>query len=365
MRKAQSLSLSFLGFAGLVLSLPGVALAESQSSANVCPSPAIEVSSDRLVPVTKKNYAKAETSDILKDYVQKIAKHECNKGMGAFMHKKSAMDPADRTILRANFDTLYSFVVLDLATPASIVLPEIDRYQILEVVSDEHWIPLVSDKPGRYELTQQLVGSRYAFVIVRTQVNMQDSSDLAAAGAAQEMIGLQQERPGQFTVDGQYDRDEILELRAEYNQRREPEGITSDMIFGGKGEITSEMRNFGVAIGWGGLPKEGAVYPMPKIVPSTQPQQLMLENVPMDAGSFWSVTVYDGKGFATGKHYNVNSAFAVKNADGQYVINLGGSDTQNNYLNIFPGWSAVVRIYSPTQAYFDGTWTVPQFQPKQ
>ena len=141
MRKAQSLSLSFLGLAGLVLSLPGMAWAESQSSTNVCPSPAIEVSSDRLVPVTKKNYAKAETSDILKDYVQKIAKHESNKGMGAFMHKKSAMDPADRTILRANFDTLYSFVVLDLATPASIVLPEIDRYQILEVVSDEHWAP--------------------------------------------------------------------------------------------------------------------------------------------------------------------------------------------------------------------------------
>ena len=119
------------------------------------------------------------------------------------------------------------------------------------------------------------------------QVDIEDSSDLAVAGAAREMIGLQQERPGQFTVDGQYDRDEILELRAEYNQRREPEGITSDMIFGGKGEITSEMRNFGVAIGWGGLPKEGAVYPMPKIVPSTHPQQLILENVPMDAGSFF------------------------------------------------------------------------------
>ena len=65
---------------------------------------------------------------------------------------------------------------------------------------------------------------------------------------------------------------------------------------------------------------------MPKIVSSIQTHQLILENVPMDTGSFWSVRVYGGRGFATGKHYNVNSAFAVKNSDGKYVINLDGSE---------------------------------------
>ena len=37
---------------------------------------------------------------------------------------------------------------------------------------------------------------------------------------------------------------------------------------GKKGELSEEMRNFGVAVGWGGLPKEGAVYPFPDAVES-------------------------------------------------------------------------------------------------
>lgn len=332
---------------------------------STCPVPGISIGPNvPVAEVNKKNYAKAETSDILSDYVKKIAKGTCSNGVGVFMHNKQAMDPADRTILRANFDTLYSFVVLDLSSPATVVLPDIGRFQILEVVSDEHWIPLVSDRPGSYVLSRELVGSRYAFAIIRTQVNMQDAEDLKAAGEAQDKIRLVQESRGEFTKETNFDRKQILALRADYNKRRQPEGITSEMIFGKQGEISPEMRNFGVAIGWGGLPKQGAVYPMPDVVQTTSPQKLILKDVPMEKGSFWSVTVYDDKGFAVGEKYNVNSAFAEKNQDGEYVINLGGSDDQRNFLNIYPGWNATIRIYAPTDSYFNGAWPVPQYQSK-
>merc|ERR1711871_553751 len=145
------------------------AKAHSSQSSGACPAPGIQTSSTiASEAVTKKNYAKAETIDILNDYIQKISKHTCSNGIGALMHNREAMNPADRTILRANFDTLYSFAVLDLSSPATIVLPDIDRFQILEIVSEEHWIPLVSDKPGNYNINQELTGSRYAFAIVRT-----------------------------------------------------------------------------------------------------------------------------------------------------------------------------------------------------
>ena len=333
---------------------------------NTCPPQGISIGpSVSVTEVTKKNYAKAETIDILSDYVKKIAKGTCSSGVGVLMHNKKAMDPDDRTILRANFDTLYSFVVLDLSSPAKIVLPEIDRFQILEVVSDEHWIPLVSDRPGSYDLSRELVGSRYAFAIVRTQVNMQDAEDLKAAGEAQDKIRLVQENRGEFVKETNFDRKQILALRADYNNRRQPEGITSEMIFGKQGEISPEMRNFGVAIGWGGLPKQGAVYPMPDVVRTTNPQILILKDVPIAEGSFWSVTVYDDRGFAVGKNYNVNSAFAEKNQDGEYVINFGGSEGQSNFLNIYPGWNATIRIYAPTENYFNGAWPVPQYQSKE
>ena len=149
--------------AGLI-SAPGLSLAASN-----CPAPALIESATTMTTVTKANYAAAETEVIFAEYVRKIAKGTCGTGVGEFLHLSKAMDPADRTILRPNFDTLYSFSILDLSTPATVVLPETDRYQILEVIDEDHWIPLVSDKPGRYELTKDNVGSRYAFVFVRTQ----------------------------------------------------------------------------------------------------------------------------------------------------------------------------------------------------
>jgi hypothetical protein len=330
-----------------------------------CPKAAIETTATVVTPVTKANYAVAETEVIFEDYVRKIAKGTCGTGVGEFLHLSKAMDPADRTILRPNFDTLYSFAVLDLDSPATVVLPETDRYQILEVVDEEHWIPVVSAKPGRYELTKEAIGSRYVFAFVRTQVNMQDPADLQAAAAVQKQIGLEQANKGEFVSKHRYDMQEILDLRADYNSRRESEGVTSENAFGKRGEISEELRNFGVAVGWGGLPKQGAVYPFPKIVDSIEPHTLVMKDVPNDPRAFWSVTVYDAKGFSTGEKYNVNSAFAKANDKGEYVIHLGGDKNQDNYLDIYPGWNVAIRVYSPTESYFDGSWTPPQFQPVQ
>ena len=255
----------YKGFAVVALSLIVAssaldAKAHKKTSSASCPDPGITnlSSTSTMISVDKSNYATAETTDILKDYVKKISKGTCTTGLGVLMHQRSAMDPADRTILRPNFDTLYSFAVLDLKYPATINSPAIPRYQILEIVTGEHWIPLVSDKPGTYQITQDLTGSRYAFAMVRTQANMQDESDLQNAREAQDKLELVQASQGVYAQDKEFNRNEILSLRAEYNQRRQPEGITSEMIFGKKGEISPEMRNFGVAIGWGGLPKQGA-----------------------------------------------------------------------------------------------------------
>ena len=84
---------------------------------------------------------------------------------------------------------------------------------------------------------------------------MQDSEDLTQAAAVQDQIKLEQSAKGTFVSAHKYNMQDILSLRAEYNARRQPEGITSEMAFGKKGEISDEMRNFGVTIGWEGLPK--------------------------------------------------------------------------------------------------------------
>ena len=136
------------------------------------------------------------------------------------MHFRNAMDPKDKTILRPNVDTLYYLAVVDLKSPASITLPGSDRLQILEVVSAEHWIPLVTSNPGVYEITEELVGSRYAFMIIRTQVNMQDPADIKQVGAIQDKIKIRQEDRGEFVQTNCWDRGQMLAMRTKYQKEK-------------------------------------------------------------------------------------------------------------------------------------------------
>ena len=48
--------------------------------------------------------------------------------------------------------------------------------------------------------------------------------------------------------------------------------------------------------------------------------------------------------------------------NGSYVLNFGKDSTKENFLEIYPGSNATLRIYSPQEAYFDGSWKVPEIQ---
>ena len=63
-----------------------------------------------------------------------------------------------------------------------------------------------------------------------------------------------------------------------------------------------------------------------------------------------------------GENYNVNSSFAKQDKDGNYVLNFGQDSAKENFLEIYPGSNATLRIYSPQKPYFDGSWKVPEMQ---
>ena len=69
------------------------------------------------VTVTEENYCLAETQVIFAEYRRKISEGTGDTnggGMGVFLHKRQAMDRKDKTVMRANYDTMYSFALLDL-----------------------------------------------------------------------------------------------------------------------------------------------------------------------------------------------------------------------------------------------------------
>ena len=131
-------------------------------------------------------------------------------------------------------------------------------------------------------------------------------------------------------------------------------------MFGKKGEVPLKEHNVGTAMGWGGLTPERAVYPS-IYGEGKEPQTLTLRDVPTNA--FWSITVYDAEGYPQGDVYNINSAFAVPDEDGSYTIHFGGDKEAVNYMDIFEGWNIALRIYEPTEAYFNGEWVMPELEP--
>jgi hypothetical protein len=310
--------------------------------------------------VTDENYGLAESEIIFADNVGKIAAATGTNGVGEWMHLRQGADPKDRAIMRINFDTIYSTVILDLTEPATLTMPEINgRYQSAWIITDEHYNPMAFVEPGTYSLTQENVGRRYAMIAMRTQVNVMDPDDLAVVHKIQDQLKIEQNDTGSFAPSGNWDMEEVLAMRARYQQVGQDDGSKSDELFGKKGEVPLNEHNVGTAMGWGGFTPERAVYPT-IFSDSQEPQTLTLNDVPADA--FWSVTVYDAEGYPQGDSYNINSAFAVANEDGSYTIRFGGDGDAVNYMDIFDGWNITLRIYEPTEAYFNGEWVMPELE---
>jgi hypothetical protein len=90
------------------------------------------------------------------------------------------------------------------------------------------------------------------------------------------------------------------------------------------------------------------------------PYTLTVKDVPVDG--FWSVTVYNDKGFMEKNAldaYSFNNVGARKSADGSITIRFGGDPTQPNFLPIGAGWNYTVRLYQPRGALLNGGWKFP------
>jgi hypothetical protein len=308
--------------------------------------------------VTVDNFVRAETDMTMRRYVAQGA-------FGKFLHIRG-MTPVDKQdVIRMNRDTLYSAGVFDLTTPVTIIKPDPGkRFQSMMVISEDHSILPVEHGAGEFTLTRQQVGTRYVMVLFRSFADPNDPADMRAAHALQNRIQVRQADAGKFEVPD-WDADSSGKVRDALNVLA---ATKTDMtgMFGEKSKLNPIDHLLGAASGWGGNPKEAAFYEsvMPKLNDGKTPHVLTVGDVPVDG--FWSVTVYNAKGYMEPNPqnaYSVNSVTAKRNADGSVTIHLGGDPGSSNYLPIVPGWSYVARMYQPRKAVVDGKWKFPEAQP--
>jgi len=308
--------------------------------------------------VTVDNFVRAETDMTFKRYVAQGA-------FGKFLHIRG-MTPIDKQdVIRMNRDTLYSAGVFDLTTPVTIVKPDPGkRFQSMLVINQEHSMLPVEHGAGRFTLTRENVGTRYVMVLLRTFADPTDLADMKLANSLQDGVQAEQASVGAFEIPD-WDEASLHNVRSAINVLAATKADASGM-FGDKANLNPIDHLLGTAFGWGGNPKEAAVYQngAPTLNDGQTAYVLTARDVPVDG--FWSITVYNAKGFMEPNDrnaYSVNNVTAKRNADGSATVHFGGDPAAANYLPITPGWSYVVRMYRPRKEVVDGTWRFPDAEP--
>jgi hypothetical protein len=213
---------------------------------------------------------------------------------------------------------------------------------------------------GEFVLTQEKVGTRYAFVAFRTFIDANNPDDIKAAHALQDQIAVKQSAVGTFTVPD-WDEASLKKIRDAINVLAATHRDTSDM-FGDKSKLNPLDHLMGTAFGWGGNPKEGAMYTSvtPEKNDGKTPYVVTAKDVPVSG--FWSITVYNKNGFMEKNALNVysyNNVTAKKNDDGSISIHFGGDPSSTNYIPITEGWNYTVRMYQPKPELLEGKWRFP------
>jgi hypothetical protein len=310
-------------------------------------------------PVTWDTFARAESDKYFKTYVEL-------GGFGKFYNIRMPTPIDKQKVIRMNRDTMYSFGVFDLSSPVTITKPETgDRFQSMMVINQDEYVPIpVVYKPGKYTLTQDKAGTRYVMVGFRTFVNANDPADISKVNAIQDQIRVEQASTGTFEIPN-WDQKSQDRLRDAVNVLASTLTDASK-CFGTKEEVDPIAHLLGAAFGWGGNPAKDATYlnVTPEMNDGKTAFTLTVKDVPVDG--FWSISLYNAKGFFQKNPYNaysINNITGTKARDGSITIHFGGDPKQPNYLPIMDGWNYIVRLYQPRREILDGTWKFPSAQP--
>jgi hypothetical protein len=321
----------------------------------------LSVAQSDSLPVTPDNFVRAETDLNLGDVAR-------NGGLGKLVHHREPMAIDKQFVIRPNRDTLYSMGVFDLdAGPVTITLPDVgNRFMAMQVIDEDHYVPAVHYGAGTYTLTREDIGTRYVGVGIRTLVDPANPDDVAAVHKLQDAIAVSQPGgPGSFEVPN-WDQTSQKKVRDALLALAETMPDLSN-AFGKKGEVDPIRHFIGSASAWGGNPDKDATYL--NVVPSrndgTTVYRLTVKDVPVDG--FWSISVYDAKGYYEPNKlnaYSLNNITAQKNKDGAVQVQFGGCDGKiPNCLPTVSGWNYMVRLYRPRAEILDGSWKFPQAEP--
>ena len=310
---------------------------------------------DAPILVNADNYARAETAFQFESMFKR------GGGINKLAHVRQPIQLDRQRNMQMNRDTIYSSAVIDISTGASISFPDSgDRYMSIAIVNEDNYTTAIYHGGETIELSMQEHGTPFVALIARVLVNANDPQDLKIANSLQDQIEItasstKKYQRANYDIESRKTTRELFRLLGA--------GLGEASFCNGKQTEVRETRHkICAAIGWGGLPTYEVVYVKNKKRHALGDYHLRLKDVPV--AGFWSISIYNDKGFFQENKYNaysINNVVAEPNEDGSYTINFGEhKNGRKNFLPIMEGWNYVARLYLPSKDIQDGKWLFPE-----
>ena len=280
---------------------------------------------------TKAMYPKLETARQMLDTQSLV-------GVNKFGHIPQLTPTDSQPVVRMNRDAYYSKAVVDVSKGATITLPKLPdgMYMSMQPITEDHRPQPMSYGPGTYELATH-TGSHMA-VIVRLDSNLSSEQvkkyqqKISIKAVSNQRFYAQPVEPESFsTVEN--------ELKSDVMELIKSEGpiVISTTLFTSptdesRGVYMPKKNQVAAAVGWGGALAKDNIYETSPNYPATGCYQVKFDDP--NNKYFWSITVYNKKGFMFNDVAHANSYKAKPNSDGTYTVSMGCGAEYPNYIPI-------------------------------
>jgi hypothetical protein len=298
--------------------------------------------------VSQESYPTDETS-------RQILKTQSLVGVNKFQHSRQLVKKENQPVVRMNRDTYYSMAVIDVSKGGSITMPEIPKgkYMSVQPITEDHRIQAMMYGPGTFDLTTHI--GTHIYIIVRLDATFSES-EVAEIQNKMKIDAVSNQEFTTLPVNKKSFTEVENTLKNKISSITKRDGINAlkgmftDPRDDSNKDFDEEKYQVGAAIGWGGAQMTDNIYEISRNYSTDNCYQLTFED-PKDL-AFWSITVYDKKGFMFDDLPNFSSNTAQINNDGTYTLSFGcGSDALNNLDIENPSkvFNIAVRHYQPSK----------------
>jgi hypothetical protein len=299
------------------------------------------------VPVDMFNIVRAETAKY-------FAEETILSGGNSMRHERTGIDLENQTVIRSNFDLIYSYGVYDVSGGLTVSVPEYDLYHIVQIFDENH-VTLGVVYPGESVslAKEDVTYGDHVYLFMRTQRRSADEAGLQELHRRQDAVVIESGSLEPYASEVKYDPETFNTLRRHLLTTGIQIAVIHEGFVDNLYDIEFphyQMVNLG---GWAGLPAKHAFYfvvtPGDDGARSGQCSSTTFfpPDLQYERNGYWSLTLYDEQGWVVTDKFNTNSGKATPNEDGSYTLHFNCGDDAINNLEVAENWNGLFRNYLP------------------